>query len=115
MSNAQHTPGAWSFWFRPDLPHGDTFYLLRGPEGDDGGSILEGSLVLGDDAENLANAHLIAAAPDLLSEARRDLEFAKSVVFFLKATGNKSDVLFASAEMRVAMLSAVIAKAKVRL
>jgi spore coat polysaccharide biosynthesis predicted glycosyltransferase SpsG len=46
---------------------GDTFHL--GPEGDEYAgvafTILEGALVQADDAENEANARLIAAAPEL--------------------------------------------------
>lgn len=78
MSALGATPGPWSFKLYASSDNGglcgnsDNFHLLQGPEGDSGGSILEGSLVLADDAVNAANARLIAAAPELY----RKLEYA---------------------------------------
>lgn len=58
------TPGPWH-WDSEAFGSGLDWCLIQGPGGDPGGSILEGGFVLADDAENLANAHLIAAAPEL--------------------------------------------------
>jgi hypothetical protein len=61
------TPGPWLGVIHGDSEMGDTFHL--GPQGDEYAgvafTILEGALVQADDAENEANAHLIAAAPCL--------------------------------------------------
>jgi hypothetical protein len=47
--------------------------LLEGPEGDQGCSIFEGGFVRENDAENLANASLIAAAPEMF-DALEDIQ-----------------------------------------
>jgi hypothetical protein len=66
---ALHTPGPWSWDTEAGFMGRDgsrTWCLLEGPEGDQGGSIFEGGFVLENQSTNLANAYLIAAAPDLL-------------------------------------------------
>lgn len=75
--SAAFTKGPWDFgWHQPS---GD-FTLHYGTDEHVGPSLLEGGLVLADDKENEANAHLIAAAPELyamgefLCERIRELE-----------------------------------------
>jgi hypothetical protein len=67
MDKPQFTPGPWVGTIHGNSEMGDTFHL--GPEGDEYAgvafTILEGALVQADDAENEANARLIAAAPEL--------------------------------------------------
>jgi hypothetical protein len=69
--SAGFTPGPWQFSIEengpPDDPHSDTFFLgqLDDETGGIYGTILEGGLVLASAEENIANARLIAAAPEL--------------------------------------------------
>lgn len=58
-----HTPGPWTAVMYP--MSGD-IHICTGVPGDVGGSIFEGAGVLPDDAENVANAILMTAAPELL-------------------------------------------------
>jgi hypothetical protein len=58
---AGFTPGPLVVRVMPDKE----IYIFEGPEGDMGQSVLEGGFVLHDDDENLANALLWAAAPEL--------------------------------------------------
>lgn len=67
---AEHTPGPWKYKIVNDefiLSNVDADSDAEGRMQDYGSSILEGGLVLENDAENEANARLIAAAPDLLA------------------------------------------------
>lgn len=64
MNNLKHTPGPWTFAEKPD-------YTLVGPEGH---SICTYHVSQKSEAIDLANARLIAAAPELLAalELARD-------------------------------------------
>lgn len=56
-----YTPGPWWFeYHKPGTDIDDGAYLCH-----EGGSLFEGGLVLENEAENAANARLIAAAPEL--------------------------------------------------
>lgn len=109
----KHTPGPWIFCFNE-----------RGSSIDApiGGYMAEIAVVYSNDGADEpfdfpmeANGHLIAAAPDLLAELRRDLDFALHVLDYLKVIRvDTKDVLFTRAEMRVSALRAAIAKAEGR-
>ncbi len=77
---SQHTPGPWSWdasgWsLRPGAPNPDAHavHTIFGPEGCFG---FTGSDLANVQAEDAANRHLIAAAPDLLNAARRLVDVA---------------------------------------
>jgi hypothetical protein len=72
---ADFTPGPWLIQIGFDKE----IFIVEGPEGDPGGSILEGGFVLHDDDENLANARLMAASPELY-EALLDLSGATLIL-----------------------------------
>jgi hypothetical protein len=71
-----HTPGPWQLW------HDDEgAFVLRSP--DDEKVICKRDLGLPDRDEGIANAHLIAAAPDLLEALRAmspDTEQARAAI-----------------------------------
>jgi hypothetical protein len=93
MTAPLFTPGPWFFRTYPDtLPSADDFHLIQGLEGDEGGSILEGALVLASDKANKANAHLIAAAPELYDALERLLEA-------LPDTGCDDEIIAAAAAL----------------
>ncbi len=68
-----HTTGPWRYEYTDPGETNSNFVLSNvsvdaddeGRTRDYGGSLLEGLLVLDDDAENEANARLIAAAPEM--------------------------------------------------
>jgi len=66
--DAQHTPGPWHWWTKPDRPKGYDLAKLLSPTREVlsmyGGA---GKKALGRTSEDIANAKLIAAAPDLLA------------------------------------------------
>lgn len=66
--SAGFTPGPW--FASHDASSGDFMLHYANDEGR-GPSLLEGGLVLADDAENAANANLIAAAPALYEALER--------------------------------------------
>lgn len=69
MSDTKHTPGPWETCDPED--YGDYDGNCRVILGDD----LRVAVVLGVDGENEANAHLIAAAPDLLEALHECAEY----------------------------------------
>jgi hypothetical protein len=103
----KHTPGPWGCVDTSNHAHD---YRLTRPNG----SRLPVSAEGNDHSEQRANARLIAAAPSMLADLKRDLEFAQEVVKFLRVSRETKDVLFTSAEMRVTALTAAIAKAEGR-
>jgi hypothetical protein len=109
---SKHTPAPWVLKIRP-AEHNDNVTVaeievngkyrggiarLQSAEHIDG---------IGKD-ELIANARLIAAAPDMLADLKRDLAFASEVVVWLKVCGHTG---FTSAQMRVTALTAAITKA----
>lgn len=72
--SAKHTPGPWEARLTAD-EFGDLVAVVAGVS-----VILEGELGIGIDAEDAANARLIAAAPELLEAA---LEAAKELTSLL--------------------------------
>jgi hypothetical protein len=76
----KHTPGPWTI--EEDLNYGDEFWY-GGPEGF---TITVGPAVLGDTTkrripEHLANARVIAAAPDMLACLKELQRFTDQLVF----------------------------------
>lgn len=90
-----HTPGPWSI------------------QEDCATSIWSGGHYIAETyTDGEANARLIAVAPSMLADLRRDLVFAKNVVAFLRVSGDTKDVLYTSAQNRVEAIKAIIAKAE---
>lgn len=100
---AQHTPGPWN----AGSVSSDAVFAK-------GNCIAVTAAEVCDAEVNQANARLMAAAPEMLAQLKRDLNFAKAVVTYLKATASTKDVLFTSAEMQVEVLRAALAKAESR-
>jgi hypothetical protein len=63
MSDLKHTPGPWTMWYKNDCD-----YIILGPQMQDGNPEIAhvNGYIEFSDAENKANAKLIAAAPDML-------------------------------------------------
>lgn len=57
---------AFRYFIDPVGKNLDNFHLLNGPEGDPGGSILEGAIVCGTHSDAVEIGRLIVAAPDML-------------------------------------------------
>lgn len=79
--STKHTPGPWRLNFRYSAAMDSEWF--DGVVDPDGARICVDGLALSGGAEARANAHLIAAAPDLL----RELQFASQ---FVLAGGGKS-------------------------
>ena len=92
---------AWSFDGRMNVAYAGYFGI----------SYPDGSGFLIPDTAGEANARLIAAAPDMKAELRRDLVFVREIKRLLIATKQRGTVQFTSAEMREAALLKIIAKA----
>lgn len=67
-----------------------------------------------DEATAIANARLIAAAPTMLSELKRDLAFAHEMKGLIEALKGKKWVQHTMVLSRIEMLTAAIAKAEGR-
>ncbi len=65
-----------------------------------------------DEEEQLANAHLVAAAPDLLDEARKQVTWLRHLR--TEAVGSLRGSLITGIDQSIKYLSAVIAKAEGR-
>lgn len=65
-----------------------------------------------DEEEQLANAHLVAAAPDLLDEARKQVAWLRHLRE--EAVGSMRVSLITGIDQSIKYLSAVIAKAEGR-
>lgn len=73
MSNAKHTPGPWSYW--PSVAYAEGVITRDATLGH-----IATPAVMGDRGVMIANARLIAAAPDLLDALRALLPFAMEIV-----------------------------------
>lgn len=96
MSEAKHTPGPWVL---DESMHGDNFRAVSAPNHGELATVVwsmeEEPLGSNANAQCRANAHLIAAAPELL----------EALEFLLVAHGEQLDAAFAQART-------VLAKAK---
>jgi hypothetical protein len=104
--SAGFTPGPLIVRVMPDKE----IYIFEGPEGDMGQSVLEGGFVLHDDDENLANALLWAAAPELDEAAELALEALDDPVV---GTPDQDDPdWYRKVDIAVAALKAALARAR---
>lgn len=91
MSDTQHTPGPW-FTLRGAGPHQKGAHIIRSAGGKC--EVARASEQFMCRAERLANARLIAAAPDLLAEARNALNvLAGLATGDLKSIGKDSPAI----------------------
>ena len=97
MSEAKHTPGPWAYREgRAEMRESSTVHKADDPEFILGHVICE-SVNKAQRTEDVANARLIAAAPDLLAACRRLLQW-----HFLDVSGHLPDSIVAAAEAAVA-------------
>lgn len=104
----KHTPGPWAWDYYSDGASGLSLKLVSESQ-------LNGSVRMPVDVTGSGpNACLIAAAPEMVAELRRDHTFALDVLRALEAMKLTDLVLYTQAEMRAESLRAAIAKAEGR-
>ena len=108
MNDSKHTPGPWlatpksgGEWY---VDSTDWCIAVVFDDAD-----LEGFNGASD-----ANARLIAAAPDLMAELRRDLDFVRNTKAALTAVNWTETVQYQQAAMRETAIIAALAKAETR-
>lgn len=102
-AEAKHTPGPWSV-----TEHNGEFLLTKDTPPMIGDPVPVGA------AYTEANARLIAAAPTMLAELRRDLAYVLMMKQLLVALRQTETVQYEFTEMREAAIRAAIAKAEGR-
>lgn len=119
MDESNHTPGPWRI-SESVHPQNACINIVAGEWGDDIASLYgpdrgvtqDESGVWGDHPIREANARLIAAAPELLAELRRDLAFVRDMKAALVAVKWTETVQYQQAAMRETGIIAALAKAE---
>lgn len=101
-AQSKHTPGPWKC---SPYNRNDSLYAVYDANGDE---------LTYDDDEHDANAHLIAAAPDMLAELKRDLQFAREMKGLIEALKGKKWVQHTMVLNRIERLTVAIARAEGR-
>lgn len=100
-----HTPGPWVAE-RTLAPRG--WIVSRKDDQYDVAIVRDGS----GQPENEANARLIAASPEMLSELKRDLQFAREMRKLMEVLKGRGWVQYELAVQRIEALETIIAKAE---
>ena len=115
MTDTQHTPGPWSFDRSYGFSNGTPYLGIDSPEGTVAYVLLSSRNSTGLTTEKAIdqNAHLMAAAPELL-EALDDLQIRYTSLFdiYVRKTYHASSDPQSDIDLALAMSNAATAKAK---